>query len=330
MKAFIFNADDLGCSTRTDKGIIEAARVGVVNCASLLVTGPRAAESHALAVDAGLEIGLHLNLTSEAWADPRDEARRELLRTVRGHEQARQRLPPVVAQHRRSARRASPGVQGAAVGGPLPVCVRRCEGAPRGAVGSGGVRDPAAGLSQRAGEAEGSLISELRVRVGAALTTTGRGRRSDRVGPASKADRCNESEPVIEPPQATTPGLETDGCGLGHAERGAPEISRAPRPPAAPTPYRSGSVASCCVIVTAGPQGKSWAPLPPTEQMVNVGTVRLPTSLALSGWTVRCSVRLWCRAGRSLRSSPSWGKPGTWRRQAAGLRRPSGRRGGRR
>jgi predicted glycoside hydrolase/deacetylase ChbG (UPF0249 family) len=98
MKAFIFNADDLGCSTRTDKGIIEAARVGVVNCASLLVTGPRAAESHALAVDAGLEIGLHLNLTSEAWADPRDEARRELLRTVRGHEQARQRLPPVVAQ----------------------------------------------------------------------------------------------------------------------------------------------------------------------------------------------------------------------------------------
>jgi predicted glycoside hydrolase/deacetylase ChbG (UPF0249 family) len=98
VKAFIFNADDLGCSIRTDEGIIEAARVGVVNCASLLVTGARAAESHALAVDAGLEVGLHLNLTSEAWVDPRDEARRELLRTVRGYEQAQHPLPPAVAQ----------------------------------------------------------------------------------------------------------------------------------------------------------------------------------------------------------------------------------------
>ena len=37
-------------------------------------------------------------------------------------------------------------------------------GAPRGAVGSGGVRDPAGGPSQRAGEAGGSLTPELRVR----------------------------------------------------------------------------------------------------------------------------------------------------------------------
>jgi predicted glycoside hydrolase/deacetylase ChbG (UPF0249 family) len=98
VKAFIFTADDLGCSTRTDEGIIEAARVGVVNCASLLVTGARAAESHALAVDAGIEVGLHLNLTSAAWVDPHDETRRELLRIVRGYEQARQPLPPAVAQ----------------------------------------------------------------------------------------------------------------------------------------------------------------------------------------------------------------------------------------
>ena len=63
---------------------------------------------------------------------------------------------------RGAAGRAGAGVPGAAVGGPLPVSVRRRQGAPRGAVGSGGVRDPAAGPSQRAGEAEGSLAPELR------------------------------------------------------------------------------------------------------------------------------------------------------------------------
>ncbi len=36
------------------------------------------------------------------------------------------------------------------------------------------MQDPAAGLSQRPGEAEGSLTPELRARVGAALTTTRR------------------------------------------------------------------------------------------------------------------------------------------------------------
>ena len=46
--------------------------------------------------------------------------------------------------------------------------------APRGAVGSGGVRDLAAGLSQQPDEAGGSPSLELRVRAGAALTTPGR------------------------------------------------------------------------------------------------------------------------------------------------------------
>jgi predicted glycoside hydrolase/deacetylase ChbG (UPF0249 family) len=98
MRTFIFNADDLGCSARTDDGIIEAARAGVVNSASLLVTAPGAVRSHALAVDAGLEVGLHLNLTSEAWVTPSDETRRELVRTVRGYEEACQPLPQALAQ----------------------------------------------------------------------------------------------------------------------------------------------------------------------------------------------------------------------------------------
>jgi hypothetical protein len=192
------------------------------------------------------------------------------------------------------------------------------------------VRDPAAGPSQRAGEAEGSLTPELRVRVGAALTTTGRAGTSDRVGPASEADRCNESEPVIEPPQATTPGLETDGCGLGHAERGAPEISRVPRPSDGANTALFGVCDEWLRDRHGRPAGEELGTTPADRTAVNVGTVRWPTSPAREGWTVRRSVRWWRRAGRSFRSSPSWGKPGTWRREAAGLQRPIGRRGGRR
>jgi hypothetical protein len=47
------------------------------------------------------------------------------------------------------------------------------------------------------------------------------------------------------------------------------------------------------------------------------------------GGQARCRL-LAPEVGRSLRSSPSRGKPGTWRREAADLQHPSGRRGGRR
>lgn len=87
---------------RTDAGILEAARVGVVNSASLLVTALGAARSHAVAVDAGLEVGLHLNLTAEAWVDPGDEARCELVRTVARYEWASQPLPPSLARRVRN------------------------------------------------------------------------------------------------------------------------------------------------------------------------------------------------------------------------------------
>lgn len=167
-------------------------------------------------------------------------------------------------------------------------------------------------------------------RVGAALTMTGRGRTSDRAGPASKADRCNESEPVIEPPQATTPSPETGGCGLGHAERGAPEISRATRPRDGTNSMPFGVRDEWLRDRHGRPAGEELGTTPADRAMVNVGTVRLPTSPVFAGWTVRRSVRWGRRAGRSFRSSPSRGKPGTWRREAAGLQRPSGRRGGRR
>lgn len=98
MKAFIFNADDLGCSARTNEGIVQAAHAGVVNSASLLVTTSGAAHSHALAIDAGLEVGLHLNLTSEAWVDPVNDARCDLVRAVSACEQAGEPLPSALAR----------------------------------------------------------------------------------------------------------------------------------------------------------------------------------------------------------------------------------------
>lgn len=59
----IINADDLGAGTPTDQGILEAFAKGVVSSASLLVNGPSFVSAVALARDAGLPIGVHLNLS---------------------------------------------------------------------------------------------------------------------------------------------------------------------------------------------------------------------------------------------------------------------------
>ncbi len=55
---------------------------------------------------------------------------------------------------------------------------------------------------------------------------------------------------------------------VGRAVRsaGSPIFAGLPDPVPVVIPDRSGFVASGCVIVTTGPQGKSWAPPPLTEQ----------------------------------------------------------------
>jgi hypothetical protein len=58
----IVNADDLGYDAAIDRGILEAARRGVVRSATLMVNLPRAAEALALARSVkDLAVGLHLN-----------------------------------------------------------------------------------------------------------------------------------------------------------------------------------------------------------------------------------------------------------------------------
>ena len=59
----IVNADDLGYSETRDAGIFEAFANGAVSAASLLVNGPTAATAANKAIEVGLYLGLHLNLS---------------------------------------------------------------------------------------------------------------------------------------------------------------------------------------------------------------------------------------------------------------------------
>jgi len=57
----VLNADDLGASAAVNAAIMQAHREGVLTSASLMVTGPAAAEAVALARQApGLAVGLHV------------------------------------------------------------------------------------------------------------------------------------------------------------------------------------------------------------------------------------------------------------------------------
>ena len=56
-------ADDFGYSRDRDQAIVKCFREGLVTCASLLVNGCTAAVAVALAREAGMPLGLHVNLT---------------------------------------------------------------------------------------------------------------------------------------------------------------------------------------------------------------------------------------------------------------------------
>jgi len=58
----IVNADDFGAGAGTDRGILHAFRRGIVTSASLLANAPHSDEAIRMALDAGLPLGIHLNL----------------------------------------------------------------------------------------------------------------------------------------------------------------------------------------------------------------------------------------------------------------------------
>ena len=63
MSFLVVNADDGGLAESTDDAILRCAARGIVRAASVVAAGPTAARFVARAQDAGLELGLHVNLT---------------------------------------------------------------------------------------------------------------------------------------------------------------------------------------------------------------------------------------------------------------------------
>ena len=76
-----------------------------------------------------------------------------------------------------------------------------------------------------------------------------------------------------------------------------------------------------CGVAVAMPPGYSRAPTPTIDQSVNTGTVPVLPWAAHPARISRLSQPSADQAGtgRSRRSSPSAGKPRTWRRAAAGF-----------
>ena len=70
----IVNADDFGATAGMTQAIIDGHKNGIVNSTSLMITMPLVSE----AVEAAkslpdLKVGLHLNLTNEKCAAPKDK-----------------------------------------------------------------------------------------------------------------------------------------------------------------------------------------------------------------------------------------------------------------
>lgn len=73
-KLVVINADDLGFSKGTNKGVLEAYKRGILTSASIMPTGPTYKEAVAMAKRCpGLGIGVHLSLTLGKSMLPRHE-----------------------------------------------------------------------------------------------------------------------------------------------------------------------------------------------------------------------------------------------------------------
>lgn len=63
MTWLVVNADDAGLAASTDAAILRCAREGIVRAATVVANGPTAADFVGPAREAGLDLGLHVNLT---------------------------------------------------------------------------------------------------------------------------------------------------------------------------------------------------------------------------------------------------------------------------
>ena len=74
-RLLIVNADDLGLAPGVTRGILELARQGIVTSTSVMVNMPGALEALAAAREAGLDVGLHLNICAGAPLSPPERVR---------------------------------------------------------------------------------------------------------------------------------------------------------------------------------------------------------------------------------------------------------------
>jgi hypothetical protein len=121
---------------------------------------------------------------------------------------------------------------------------------------------PTSGLSQRPGEAGGSLTLEAQGRVGAAPTTTGRVGTARRPGPGKRDGKVYVlQEPVVEPPQERN-RLEIWRIGAGPQRTPNQRDGRATRTPVEVAGQEA--TGKVCGVPVARLPGNSWAPTPST------------------------------------------------------------------
>jgi len=157
------------------------------------------------------------------------------------------------------------------------VCERRC-------------KDSASGLSQQSGEAEGSLIPEARVRVGAALTRAGRAgtARRSRVRSARRRGVTRVNQWLNPLKRDTGSNLADQGRTAVHASREVCGWRLRSRPNAA-----GGEVmGKACGVPVARLQGEELGAGPVDRNVVNVGTILellvLPPGQGGGGGHARC------------------------------------------
>jgi hypothetical protein len=178
------------------------------------------------------------------------------------------------------------------------------------------------GPSQRAVEAGGSLALEAQGAGGSSPDNDGTGRYRQTVWV-----RQARREGVARANQWSNPLKRGIGSNLADVGRGA--VHACPVGWATPWPvfrgWRGGHEEGLRRTYGEAAGAKLGA------ASVDRSAMKVGTILGPPAWCgqARCWL-LGPGVGRSLRSSPRPGKPATWRREAADLRHPSGRRGGRR
>ncbi len=173
-------------------------------------------------------------------------------------------------------------------------------------------------LSQQHSEAGGSLIRETPVRVASSPDNAGTGQHYRMVRVRQARQDGVREEPVLKLLKSPASSNPVD---LGWYAVRTNMICLCWELRCGLRSLASEATTKVCGVVVAMPQGHSWAPPLPTGSQVFVGTtVRFLNARPSQGRSFRVGASSAddLAVGRRGRSSPSGGKPRTWRRAPAG------------